>query len=79
MNLPVGTRVQLSTGAPCPKRGKWVIQRWLEENGQGHVSEIGADYVCIAIEHRADGSPIINHRRTQVIHNADKHITVTPL
>lgn len=79
MNLPVGTKVRLSTGQRRPKRGIWVQARWDEENGQGHVSEIGADYFCVEIEARADGSPIVNHRRTQVIHNTDKRFTVTPL
>lgn len=79
MSLPVGTRVKLSTGSPCPKRGRWVIQQWLTENGEGVIEEVGPDYVCVAIEKRADGSPIVNHKRTQVIHETDKRYTITPL
>ena len=79
ITLPIGTKVQLSTGTPCPKRGRWVISKWMDENGQGRVEEIGADYTAIAIDARADGSPIVGYKRTQVIHNTDKRFTVTPL
>lgn len=76
--LKVGTRVQLSTGKPCPKRGKWVIADWLVLNGQGRVSELYPDYICVAIEKRADGRPVLL-QRTQVIPYTDKRFTLTPI
>lgn len=71
--LPIGARVQLSTGKPCPKRGKWVIAAWQAENGQGTVSEIGADYFAVKLETYANGSPVA-YQRTQVIHASSTHI-----
>jgi hypothetical protein len=76
--LKVGTRVQLSTGQPRPKRGKWVIADWLVVNGQGRVSEIHPAYICVAIERQADGRPV-GYQRTQVIPYTDKRFTLTPI
>jgi hypothetical protein len=76
--LPLGTRVQLSTGQPRPKRGKWVQASWDVRNGQGTVDEVTPDYIAVRMETRADGSPIVV-RQTQVIHHGATHVTVTPL
>lgn len=78
--LQVGTKVQLSTGKPCPKRGKWVRAAWMVENGQGTVEEVGADYIAVLVETRADGTPMPGgYKRTQVIHETNKTLTATPL
>lgn len=76
--LPIGTRVLLSNGKPCPKRGKWVIASWMVENGRGTVEEVTPDYFCVKIDTRADGAPV-GYQRTQVIHRTDTRFTVTPL
>jgi hypothetical protein len=71
---PIGTRVLLCNGQPRPRRGKWMV-----ENGRGMVSEIGPDFFVVRIEAKADGTPMGLARRSQVIHEADKRFTVTPL
>lgn len=76
--LPIGARVQLSTGTRRPKRGVWVIARWMIENGQGTVEEVTPDYFCVRMRTQADGAPV-GYQRTQVIHRTDKRFTVTPL
>ena len=76
--LPIGTRVQLSTGKPCPKRGKWVIAEWMTTNGRGAVAEVTPDYIVVRIDTRADGAPL-GLLRSQVISHGATHITVTPL
>ena len=79
-HLAIGTRVQLSTGKPRPKRGKWVIAEWNVVNGQGTVEDVKPDYICVTIERRADGTPMpAGYKRTQVIHETNASITVTPL
>jgi hypothetical protein len=76
--LPIGTRVQLSTGKPRPTRGKWVIAEWMVVNGQGTVAEVTPSYMVVRIDTRADGSQQFLHRSQVIAHDA-MHITVTPL
>lgn len=76
--LPIGTKVQLSTGTPRPKRGEWVIKKWLTDNGQGAVEEVGPNYIVVVIETRADGSQVIL-RQSRAIYDGATHFTVTPL